>query len=314
MANAVGAWSTADREDESMRRRFTTLDVFTDRRFAGNPLAVVRDADDLDPATMQTIAREFGHPETVFVLAAAADAGHRARLRIFTPARELAFAGHPTVGTAVALALDDGGVTMREMVLAEGVGPVHCTVGPLSGDHGRACFIVPKLPDHLGPAPQPAALAAALGIAAADIGFAAFTAERWSAGNAFVMVPLVSRAAVDRCRIVASHWDAAFGAEGAFMYCRETAEPGRHYYARMFAPALGVAEDPATGSAAAAFAGVLARFAGLDDGEHQVLIEQGYAMRRPSLIELGITMRGGRLATATVGGSAVVVTDGKIEA
>ena len=85
-----------------MRRRFTTLDVFTERRFAGNPLAVVLDADDLDAATMQTIAREFGHPETVFVLAAA-DAGHRARLRIFTPARELAFAGHPTVGTAVAL-------------------------------------------------------------------------------------------------------------------------------------------------------------------------------------------------------------------
>ncbi len=264
-------------------------------------------------ATMQTIAREFGHPETVFVLPAA-DAAHRARLRIFTPARELAFAGHPTVGTAVALALDDGGVAMREMVLAEGIGPVRCTVGPLSGDHGSACFIVPKLPDDLGPAPATAALAAALGIAATDIGFASFTAGRWSAGNPFVMVPLASREAVDRCRIVAAHWDAAFGAEAAFMYCRETAEPGRHYYARMFAPALGVAEDPATGSAAAAFAGVVARFAGAGDGEHQVLIEQGYAMGRPSLIELGITIRGGKLATATVGGSAVVVTEGNIEA
>ena len=254
---------------------------------------------------MQTIAREFGHPETVFVLPAA-DAAHRARLRIFTPARELAFAGHPTVGTAVALALDDGGVAMREMVLAEGIGPVRCTVGPLSADHGSARFIVPKLPDDLGPAPATAALATALGIAATDIGFASFAAGRWSAGNPFVMVPLASREAVDPLPDHRGRTGMRPSAPKRLScICRETAEPGRHYYARMFAPALGVAEDPATGSAAAAFAGVVVRFAGAGDGEHQVLIEQGYAMGRPSLIELGITIRGGKLAAATVGGSAV---------
>ncbi|HEY1886747.1 MAG TPA: PhzF family phenazine biosynthesis isomerase [Roseiarcus sp.] len=97
-----------------MRRRFATLDVFTDRRFAGNPLAVVLDAEALDATAMQAIAREFNHPETVFVFAPA-DPAHRARVRIFTPARELPFAGHPTVGTAVLLGSRDGGG--RDLVL-----------------------------------------------------------------------------------------------------------------------------------------------------------------------------------------------------
>src|SRR6516164_9143937 len=107
-----------------MRRRFATLNVFTDRRFAGNPLAVVLDAEELDAAAMQAIAREFNHPETVFVFAPA-DPAHRARVRIFTPARELPFAGHPTVGTAVLLGARDGG---RDLVLEEGIGAVRCTL------------------------------------------------------------------------------------------------------------------------------------------------------------------------------------------
>src|SRR5262252_3953419 len=116
-----------------MRRRFATLDVFTDRRFAGNPLAVVLDADALDAAAMQAIAREFNHPETVFVFAPA-DPAHRARVRIFTPARELPFAGHPTVGTAVLLGAGDGGG--RDLVLEEGIGPVRCTVESTRGGGG----------------------------------------------------------------------------------------------------------------------------------------------------------------------------------
>jgi trans-2,3-dihydro-3-hydroxyanthranilate isomerase len=102
-----------------MRRHFVTLDVFTNRRFAGNPFAVVLDAEGLDPVAMQAIAREFNHPETVFVLAPA-DPGHRARLRIFTPAAEVPFAGHPTVGTAMLLGLRDGVAAGCEFVLEEG--------------------------------------------------------------------------------------------------------------------------------------------------------------------------------------------------
>ena len=131
-----------------MRRRYFTLDVFTTQRFAGNPLAVVLDSSGLDGAAMQSIAREFNLPETVFVLPAS-DPKHRARVRIFTPARELPFAGHPTVGTAVLLAHLDGETGSREIVLAEEVGPVACEVQP-GGAGGRATFAIPKIPERLG--------------------------------------------------------------------------------------------------------------------------------------------------------------------
>src|SRR3954451_1772262 len=125
--------------------RFVTLDVFTEHRFAGNPLAVVHDAVAIDDAEMQAIAREFNYPETVFVLPPA-DPAHRAKLRIFTPARELPFAGHPTVGTAVELGRGVGGA--REIVVEEGVGPIRCQIERLATDRGRARFTLPQLPSE----------------------------------------------------------------------------------------------------------------------------------------------------------------------
>src|ERR1700742_2150251 len=126
-----------------MRRRHFTLDVFTTQRFAGNPLAVVLEPDGLDTTAMQAVAREFNLPETVFVFPPN-HSEHRARLRIFTPARELPFAGHPTVGTAVLLGRLDGGAGLRELVLGEEIGPVVCQVQP-GGEGGRASFGIPKL-------------------------------------------------------------------------------------------------------------------------------------------------------------------------
>src|SRR3981081_844962 len=146
-----------------MRRRFVTLDVFTERRFAGNPLAVVLDADGLETAAMQAIAREFNHPETVFVLPPS-DPSHRARLRIFTPGRELPFAGHPTVGTAVLLGRLDGGGAAREIVVEEGIGAVRCWVEPIDDQRGRARFDLPQLPAAAGAAPDDATIAAAPGL------------------------------------------------------------------------------------------------------------------------------------------------------
>ncbi len=127
-----------------MSRRFFTLDVFTATRLAGNPLAVVLDADGLHDTDMLAITREFNLSETVFVYPPA-DRGHRARLRIFTPGRELPFAGHPTVGTAVLLSTLDGGAT-TEFVLEEQVGPVRCWVRPSASDAGHAQFDLPRLP------------------------------------------------------------------------------------------------------------------------------------------------------------------------
>jgi trans-2,3-dihydro-3-hydroxyanthranilate isomerase len=290
-----------------MRRRFATLDVFTDRRFAGNPLAVVLDAEALDAAAMQAIAREFNHPETVFVFAPA-DPAHRARVRIFTPARELPFAGHPTVGTAVLLGARDGG---RDLVLEEGIGAVRCTLESMRGGGGSARFTIPQLPTEVGPTADVAAIAAALSLVPEDIGEG--RPARWSAGIPLTFVPIVSLAAIARCRPDLAKFDAAFGAGAAvYVFCNETAEAGHHFHARMFAPGMGVPEDPATGSAAAAFAGVLARR--LSDGTHTITIEQGYEMGRPSLIHLTAEVAAGRLVSASIGGDAVIVTEGTIEA
>jgi trans-2,3-dihydro-3-hydroxyanthranilate isomerase len=180
-----------------MRRRFVTLDVFTGRRFAGNPLAVVLEAQDLDTAAMQAIAREFNHPETVFVLAPA-DPAHRARLRIFTPAAELPFAGHPTVGTAVLLGRMDGGTDLRRITLEEGIGAVRCEVMPTDRDRGHASFALPRLPAEAGAAPDVVAAAAALSIGHDDIGFGGLHPARWSAGMAINFIPLRSLAAIAR--------------------------------------------------------------------------------------------------------------------
>ncbi|HXW24943.1 MAG TPA: PhzF family phenazine biosynthesis protein [Xanthobacteraceae bacterium] len=299
-----------------MRRRFVTLDVFTRRRYVGNPLAVVLDPDGLDGAAMQAVAREFNLSETVFVLPPG-DKAHRAKLRIFTPARELPFAGHPTVGSAVLLNRIDGGAGRREIVVEEGIGPVRCAVEAIDAQTGRARFELARLPAETEPTAPPATIAAALGLSESDIGFDTFQPARWSAGNEFTFVPLSGLDAMRRCRANTAHWSAAFGdghGTGAFLFCRETVEPGHAFHARMFAPRAGVPEDPATGSAAAAFAGVLAHFTRLPDGEHDVAIEQGYEMGRPSLIRLAMTVKDGKLTAGAIAGEAVVVSEGTIEA
>jgi trans-2,3-dihydro-3-hydroxyanthranilate isomerase len=299
-----------------MRRPFATLDVFTDRRFAGNPLAVVLDAAGLDGDAMQAIAREFNLPETVFVLAPA-DTAHRARLRIFTPAAELPFAGHPTVGTAVLLGLRDGGADVRGMVLEEGIGPVRCRVEPFDGMRGRARFDVAQEPREIEPVDDLEAIAAALGLAADDIGCDGYKPSRWSAGVPFTFVPVRNRDAVGRSRPRPAAWDAAFGLDrppGVYIFCREAVVPGHAFYARMYAPRMGITEDPATGSAVAALAGIAVRHGGLADGTHDLPVEQGHDMGRPSLINLSVTIQGGTYRAATIAGDAILVTEGTIDA
>ena len=296
-----------------MRRRFITLDVFTATRFAGNPLAVVLDCGGLETTAMQAIAREFNLAETVFVIPPA-EPSRRARLRTFTPAVELPFAGHPTVGTAVLLGRLDAAGT-REIVLEEGIGEVRCVVEPIDADRGRASFDLPRLPERIGPIEDRVALAAALGLAEEEIGFDRFVASCWSAGVKLVFVPLRNLDAVRRCRVQLTNWSVIEAHAGAaFVFCRETVEKGHAFHARMFAPSFGIPEDPATGAAAAAFAGVLATYEKLGDGKPTFRIEQGYEMGRPSLIELSLSVRGGKLASAAIAGEAIVVSEGTIEA
>jgi trans-2,3-dihydro-3-hydroxyanthranilate isomerase len=137
---------------------------------------------------------------------------------------------------------------------------------------------------------------------------------RIAAGNTFTFVPIASLEAIAKARVASTHWGSAFqGGIGAFLYCRQTVHTTSAFHARMFAPEHGVPEDPATGSAAVGFAGVIHRFDELPDGLHKRTIEQGYEMGRPSQIELSLQVGNGKLDTVRIGGHAVRVAEGMIE-
>jgi trans-2,3-dihydro-3-hydroxyanthranilate isomerase len=300
-----------------MQLDFHTLDVFTDRRFGGNPLAVVLGADALDTELMQTIAREFNVSETVFVQRPVNPA-HSAKIRIFTPAQELPFAGHPTIGTACLLAdlrtPDTGSERDALVALEETIGTVRIGVR-LKNGAAHAEFDAPKLPEPAGAPPSHEQLAAALGLIPSEIGFANHRPTVYSAGVPFVFVPVASLEAIAKADVYAQHWPSTFGgcaSAKAYLYCRQTVHASSGFHARMFAPMVGVKEDPATGSAAAAFAGVVQHFDALPDGNHKRIIEQGYEMGRPSLVALTLEVERGRLDTVRIGGGAVRVSEGKI--
>lgn len=299
-----------------MQLTYYTLDVFTEHRLAGNPLAVVTDgAAALDTAGMQAIAREFNLSETVFVLPTEKPA-HSAKVRIFTPSRELPFAGHPTIGTAVLLAELREGTTSDEalIVLEQTVGTVRVGVRLRNGAP-YAEFDAPKLPVEAGLLPPADRLAAGLGLQPNEIGFENHKPSCFAAGNAFAFVPVASLEAMARAQPQFPHWNAAFeeqGLVGAFLYSRQCAHTTSSFHARMFAPASGVPEDPATGSAAVCFAGVVKHFDALPDGSHRRIIEQGYEMGRPSEISLTMEVDKGKLGNVRIGGHAVRVTEGRM--
>lgn len=296
-----------------MPRKFFTLDVFTQQSMAGNPLAVVIESDGLDDRAMQMIAREFNLSETVFLFPPSLVTS-RASLRIFTPTRELPFAGHPTVGTSVLIALlANAGESGEVFILEEKVGLVPVAARATGVSSGEAIFSLPRLPERIEDAAADVDLACALNVRTEEIGFDDHRPSVFSAGVGFTFVPLNSLAAVAAARIDYGHWHEAIRPKdhaNAFVYCRETVERGHHFHARMFAPDLGVGEDPATGSAVAAFAGVIMANEKVQDGQHRLVIEQGYEMGRPSLITLEMEVKNGALVAARIGGSAVIVSEG----
>lgn len=301
-----------------IERRYLIYDVFTEHAFAGNPLAVVLDSEGLDTAAMQQIAGEFNLSETVFVLGP--PDGQTVPIRIFTPPHELPFAGHPTVGTAIALAdLDQAGgqALARILVLDEAIGPVRCVVDSKNGN-SFAEFGLPRLP---APAPfeiSREAAAAALGIDPKDVGFENHVVSAWSAGVPYVCVPVRDLAAAAGAMLDTRLWVDMVGDNvddknpAAFVYCRETVRSQSAFHARMFAGHLGIPEDPATGSAVAALAGAIMRFDQPADGTTTCWVEQGLEMGRPSYIRLELDVAGGILAAARIGGHAVKVAEGKL--
>ncbi|MBL8551916.1 MAG: PhzF family phenazine biosynthesis protein [Hyphomonadaceae bacterium] len=295
--------------------KYCVYDVFTDTKFEGNPLAVVFDADGLSDAAMQTIAREFNLSETVFVRAPV-DPRHAANVRIFTPGKELPFAGHPTIGCAIALAEAKHGEARQDLILVleEKIGPVRCAVKP-GGKPGIASFAefdAPKLAEEAGLGANDETMAASLGLKPSEIGFDRHIPTIYTAGVVYHFAPVASLDALARAWPTPAATPEALGATEIYVYARAPASAAHAFRARMFAPTLGIAEDPATGSAAAAFAGVAARFEGLDEGWTKLPILQGAEMGRPSLIGLEVEMKGGELSGARISGKAVKVTEGTL--
>lgn len=298
-------------------RKYLLYDVFTHSRLAGNPLAIVLDSEGLDTPTMQALAREFNLSETVFVLPPENER-HRARIRIFTPDYEMPFAGHPTVGTAIALARADGANGIADVfVLEENIGPVRCAV-KTDRDGLYAEFDLAKLPQQLTLLPDPDLIGAALGLAPNEIGFENHRVSYWSAGVPYVTIPVANLEAASRIRLDNQAWAelAPKKSEWAFaspyVYCRETVNHESAFHVRMIVPGTPSYEDPATGSAAAAFAGAIMHFDGHSDGVSRFWLEQGLEMGRPSRISLELEVARGVLAAARIGGHAVQVAEGRL--
>lgn len=301
-----------------MSRRYALLDVFTNSSLAGNPLAVVLDSEGLSDEQMQKIAGEFNLSETVFVFPPEKP-GQTASMRIFTPKLELPFAGHPTVGTAILLATERFGDISGEqdsvVVLKQQIGAVRCAVILRENAAAFAEFDVPNLPEPAGPTNKTELIAAALNLEPTDIGFENHAPSRFRIGPPFTFVPVRDLDALARAKPIHAMWKAGFGKDGhndAYVYCRETRSHDSAFHARLFAPEMGIPEDPATGSAAAAFAGVVDYYDDLPNGTHHIRIEQGFEMGRPSLIDLGIDIEGGKTHAVRVGGQATLVARGEL--
>lgn len=285
-----------------MRYAFHILDVFTDRPFGGNQLAVLPDAAGLGDARMQRVAAEFGFSETTFVLPSTRP-GHDCRVRIFTPRFEMPFAGHPTIGTAIALAglgrAPEGRVIMEQLA---GTVPVDI----LAGSPVEAELTAPRAPELAG-APDLATCAALVGLGPDEV----TAAHIASAGAPFLFVELRSLDALGRARVPAAGQLAE--ANGLALFTRETDSAAHDLRMRMFAPDHGIAEDPATGSAAAALGGLLATTEGEADGWRSWRIGQGIEMGRPSLLRVRARREAGKVAEIRVAGAAVSVAEGTIE-
>ncbi len=297
--------------------RFVQVDVFTERRFGGNPLAVVFGAEGLDERRMQAIAREMNCSETTFLLPPTRT-DCAARVRIFTPAREVPFAGHPTIGTAWVLATEKllpAGATRFN--LEEGIGPVELTLegAPTAPSflwmrHGEA-RIGPALADRAG-------FARALGLTEADLLTGAPVCTG-STGNSFLYIPLRDRETVDRAQLDVPALLAAQGEGpklGVFVFAPDPDPGARRVYSRMFAPhTSGVPEDPATGSASGPLGAYLVERGLVKAGDSlDIVSEQGTLMGRQSFVRIRIAMSGGRITGILVGGGVVPVIDGRLRA
>jgi trans-2,3-dihydro-3-hydroxyanthranilate isomerase len=295
-----------------MQRRYITVDVFTDRAFGGNPLAVVLDAGGLSTAQMQAIASEFNYSETTLVLPPR-DGAHDAQVRIFTVYTEIPFAGHPNVGTAFVLATQAAKPPAR-LLFEEGAGIVPVEI--LQQD-GRPVGAELTAPQRLAKLTQFSAERAAsiVSLSATDIRTDRHSPVIVSVGMPFLVVELTSRDALRRARAEPAAFAGTFPCDGCYaiyLYTRDVpVAEACDLQARMFHPgSSGLSEDPATGSATAAAAALLADLSGERDAELSLRVGQGVDMGRPSLLLTRVRKENGVIASAHVGGACVQMMEG----
>jgi trans-2,3-dihydro-3-hydroxyanthranilate isomerase len=310
-----------------MRRyRFLQLDVFTERSFCGNPLAVFPEAEGLSDEEMQSIAREMNLSETVFVLPSNDERALR-RLRIFTPATEIPMAGHPVVGTWNALAREEGivpkpadGNGWTSIMHEIGIGVLPVDIEFSNGQPARVVMTQGKFSilNEISDDKEKDELAQALGLKRDDFD-ERLPIQIVSTGLPSIATPLKSLDALGRCRVNSSLLSEINLRNGAacYVFTLETREGGpSQAHSRLFAPEHNIAEDPATGSAAGALSGYLVHHGALDmeaaQGIYGFVIEQGDFMKRPSRIHAEVTGAKGNVEKVRVGGPSVVVAVGEV--
>lgn len=301
-----------------MKRSYLHLDVFADEAFAGNQLAVFTEAQGLDSNRMQRIANEMNFAETTFVFPPESP-DTNARVRIFTPARELPMAGHPTIGTTFALAASGHlAAGAQKVTLGLGVGP---TPVFLEWTNGRLTFAwmrqaIPRfgfIADHVH------TLARALGVEEHDILDTGLPVQQLSSGVPFLFVPMATRSAVNRAQLDRAALLNFFEANGqpehpVFLFSLERGPDDATAFSRMFAPLFGVAEDPATGGASGPLgAYLLAKGAVTPKQATRMLSLQGVAMGRPSRIAISVSTHNGEISEVRVGGTCVSLGSGFLE-
>ncbi len=295
---------------------YFTLDVFTDQRFGGNPLAVILDARGLTSEQMLQVTREFNYSETTFVLPPE-DPATTKRVRIFTPGGEVPFAGHPTIGTAIALVFSGDapatGDTLR-VVLGENVGPVPVTVRLRDGVPEWAQLSTAVMPVEQPPMER-SVVAELLGLSSPDfMTTEGYAPTNTSCGLPFLIVPLASRDAVARARVNEAVFARTLRGTSCAMilaFAMVDDVPGVDVHCRVFCPDDGVPEDPATGSANAALGGYLAARTPRT-GTLRWVSQQGIEMGRPSRLEIEVDKSSDAITAVRVGGSAVLMSEGRL--
>ena len=290
--------------------QFFVIDVFTDKKFQGNQLAVFPSATGLSDETMQKIAKEFNYSETTFVTPT--DDKNIRNVRIFTPESEIDFAGHPNIGAAMLLAQIEEFKDEKkiQIVFREKVGDIPITINFENFKPISAELSVAKLPEEKV-LPSLEQISKVVSLEPNDIS----QPIAFSCGLPFLFIPVRSLEKIKQANLNHDEWKKQISNSDApqlFLFTTETENSNYDFHARMFAPALGISEDPATGSAVAALSGYISKFLEKNDGKFSYVVEQGFEIKRPSIIEMSFSQKNQKIESVKIIGKAVIFSEGKI--